>query len=197
MLIFLKVAPEPVAVVIIEQPKSVIVQPRTSPVPTEQKAHASEVVKTQPQAVVPQEQFIEFNEWSTNICLCCTDCKTIWYVLFCSCCAMTDIASYTGKSAPCCWGWFGCFCYALLRTSLRQKRRIPGNRCRDWFVCIFLCPCMVCQMVSEIKASGHEFDGFWKFCEFCEFCDFCTWYDCNLCSDCDLCSNCDLFLDCL
>ena len=148
MLIFLKVTPEPVAVVIIEQPKNVIVQQRTSPVPTEQKAHASEVVKTQPQAVVLQEPLVEFNEWSTHICWRCGDCKTIFHVLFCSCCALTDIASYTGKRDPCCWGWFGCFCYALLRTSLRQKRRLPGSRCRDCLVCLFLCPCIDRHIVS-------------------------------------------------
>ena len=109
---------------------------------------------------------IESNEWSSNFFGCCSDQETLWHVLCFGCCAMTDIASYTGKSDPCCYGWFGCFCYARLRSSLREKHSIPGTSGKDCLLCLFLCPCMACQMVNEIKVSGHEFDGYDK-CVLC------------------------------
>ena len=184
MLIFLKVAPEtvqvvaaePAAVAPVAQPQTVVVQQQAPPVQPVQQVYVPQqqvvyqqqpqvvqqqpqVVQQQPQTVVVQAPVMQSNQWSRDLCGCFGDFGTCCYVLWCSCCAMTDVATYAGKDCACCWGWFGCCCYALIRDSLRQKHSIPGSCCEDCLLCWFCFSCMMCQMSSEIKFGQHKVTG--------------------------------------
>ena len=132
-----------------QQPQVVQQQPQPGP----------QVVQTQPQTVVVQAPVMQSNQWSRDLCGCFGDFGTCCYVLWCSCCAMTEVATYVGKDCAFCWGWFGCCCYALIRDSLRQKHSIPGSCCEDCLLCWFCAACMMCQMVSEVKFGQHKVTG--------------------------------------
>ena len=89
--------------------------------------------------------------------VCCV-CMFIAYFC-CGCCAAVhDVSGYVGEfsSLWCCCGYpFAAF----LRQSLRKKHNIPGTCAKDCGICFFCFPCMLCQMVAEIKYGQHKDTG--------------------------------------
>ena len=81
------------------------------------------------------------------------------YATFCPCCAICDVAEWSGdnKFLMCCCGNICCVA-AYLRSNVRKTLNIEGGFCND-LLCACCCPaCIVCQELNEIKerTGGEE-----------------------------------------
>jgi len=90
--------------------------------------------------------------WSTKLLACDKDMKVCLYSWCLPCCAMATARTEYDESN---------FVFNLLtlspsmaRNIIRQGYGIEGNACEDIFIPLFLQPCVIAQMLEEVRKRG-------------------------------------------
>nr|XP_039247432.1 cornifelin homolog [Styela clava] len=128
-----------------------------STVPGYENTGAVQAVYTAPTTIImaPVSQTMEReNDWSSGLCGCCNDPKSLLCAMFCPSCFACNLATRFGDS------WvYGCLCYYHLmhssRVAIRYRHKIRGNLCDDAIMSGCCCCLSLLQVYREMDHRGE------------------------------------------